>query len=352
VSNTSPQQITGHNGSIFSQLQHHDVEEFYTGYEYWNLQQQIEILQSRFDDLKKQFIENTERMQEVQPTAIELATLVRLQSNGVSDVDLLDRMLERGEAWLDRTMQRLDYFEQLDNFISDDYTQWCQHALEGAYDWIDPALDGNVTSPPSTATTSTTTEDMKGEELVEATEELFLQKLSNDGDESLMQEITMKRPSITFANLEEAVPSSEIARTDVEDTSTSEITTPDIEEAHAVDTSSIPDLPTEEVPTLEHQAVEVVPNSEEEIIPHDVNDDTKSSTIEAAAQTEHTASEEPLSAESSSTATNEHPHKQEPVELSPVAKKSPPALPKASRVRVSSKRPNFIWRFFGKFWGR
>ena len=226
MSNTSPQHIAGNIGAIFAQLKQQDVEEFYIGYQYWNLQHQIEALQIRLDDLRKQIIVNTERMQEVQPTAIELATLARLQSNGVNDVDLLDRMLERGESWLDSTMQRLDYFEQLDDFISDDYTQWCQHALEGAYDWIDSVLDGNATSPPSTATTSATIQDMKEEELVEATEELFLQKISNDEDEALMQAITMKRPSITVADLEESVPSSEDTRAAVEVTPTLEHTTP------------------------------------------------------------------------------------------------------------------------------
>ena len=206
MSNTSPQHNAGNIDTIFAQLNQQDVEEFYTGYQYWNVQHQIEVLQSRLNDVRKQIIENTERMQEVQPTAIELATLARLQSNGVSDVDLLDRMLERGELWLDRTMQRLDYLEQLDDFISDDYTQWCQHALEGAYDWIDSVLDGNATSQPSTATTLATTEDAKEEELIEATEELFLQKISTDEDEAVMQETTMKRPSITIADLEEVDP--------------------------------------------------------------------------------------------------------------------------------------------------
>ncbi len=159
MSNTSPQHIAGNIGAIFAQLKQQDVEEFYIGYQYWNLQHQIEALQIRLDDLRKQIIVNTERMQEVQPTAIELATLARLQSNGVSDVDLLDRML-------------------------------------------------------------------KEEELVEATEELFLQKISNDEDEALMQAITMKRPSITVADLEESVPSSEDTRAAVEVTPTLEHTTP------------------------------------------------------------------------------------------------------------------------------
>jgi len=126
-------------------------------------------------------------------------------------------MLERGEAWLDRTMQRLDYLEQLDDFISDEYTQWCQHALEGAYDWIDTVLDGNATSEPSTVTTSYMMEDVKDEKLVEATEELFLQKISTDEeDESLLQEITMKRPSITTDDLEEVVTSTEDTHAGIE----------------------------------------------------------------------------------------------------------------------------------------
>src|SRR6266516_714372 len=234
VSNTSPQHIAGNIGTIFAQLKQQDIEEFYIGYQYWNLQHRIEALQIRLDDFRKQIVVNAERMQEVHPTAIELATLARLQSNGVSDVDLLDRMLERVESWLDRTMQRLDYFEQLDDFISDDYTQWCQHALEGAYDWIDSLFDGNATSPPSTATTSATIQDMKEEELVEATEELFLQKISNDEDEALMQAITMKRPSITVADLEESVPSSEDTRVAVDVTPTLEHTIPAMEETNPV----------------------------------------------------------------------------------------------------------------------
>jgi hypothetical protein len=317
MSNTSPQYIASNIGAVFAQLNQQDIEEFYIGYQRWNLQHQIEILQIRLDDFRKQIIENTERIQEVQPTAIELATLARLQSNGVSDVDLLDRMLERGESWLDHTMQRLDYFEQLDDFISDDYTQWCQHALEGAYDWIDSVLEGNATSLPSTATTSTTTENVKEEELIEATEELFLQKISNDEDESLMQEITMKRPSITIADLEEAVPSSEDTSAGVEVASTPENATPIMDETNPVDS----------------------------------NEETKTSIIEEAAHTEYTASEEPLTMESSSTTTNEHPTLQGPVEISPVAQTSSSSQTKSTLVHVSPKRPNFMKRFFGKIWG-
>ncbi|HEY6287709.1 MAG TPA: hypothetical protein VIX20_18730 [Ktedonobacteraceae bacterium] len=379
MSNTSPQHLAGNTGAIFAQLNQHDVEEFYIGYQYWNLQHQIEALQIRLDDFRKQIIVNTERIQEAQPTAIELATLARLQSNGVSNVDLLDRMLERGESWLDRTMQRLDYFEQLDDFIRDNYTQWCQHALEGAYDWIDSVLDGNATSIPSTATTSATTQDIKGEGLLEATEELFLQKISNDEDESLMQAITMKRPSITVADLEEAVPSPEDTRVTPEVSPTPENTPPVIEEAKPVDTTPVTNLPTEEVTVLGHEAVEVVPISEEvlplesnntsditstqenanlvieqspihEDITPESNEDTKTSIIEEAPHTEYAASEEPLSVESSSTSTTEHPPLQEPVEITP-AKTSSSSTTESPPAHVSSKRPNFMKRFFGKIWG-
>jgi hypothetical protein len=225
VNNTFPQNNSAQSGDIFGQLNQQDVEEFYIYYQCWNLQRQIEILQNRLIDVRRQMIENNDRRQKVQPTAVELATLARLQSNGVRDIDLLDRMLERGEAWLDRTMQRLDYLEQLDDFISDDYTQWCQHALEGAYDWIDSVLDGNATAQPLAATTGATSEDVNEEELIEATEELFLQKINNDEDEAITQAITMKRPSITATDLEEAVPPGEDAAPEeplaVENSSTS-----------------------------------------------------------------------------------------------------------------------------------
>jgi hypothetical protein len=239
VSNTSPQHIPENIGAIFAQLKQQEVEEFYIGYQYWNLQLQIEYLQMRLSEMHKQILENAERMQEVQPTAIELSTLARLQSNGVSDVDLLERMLEQGESWLDRTMQRLDYLEQLDDFISDEYTQWCQHALEGAYDWIDTVLDGNATADSSTAATSYMMEDVREEDLIEATEELFLQKISTDEDESVMQAITMKRASISTDDLEEVVSSTEDFHAEFEVVSPPENTPPIMEETRSHTNSTL-----------------------------------------------------------------------------------------------------------------
>ena len=314
MSNPFPLNNASNTGAVFAQLNQQDIEEFYTGYQRWNLQHQFEVIQTRLEDLRKQIDVNTARMQEVHPTALELATLARLQSNGVSDIDLLDRMLERGELWLDRTMQRLDYLEQLDDFIRDDYTQWCQHALEGAYDWIDSVLDGNPTSLPLAAAT-------EEEGLTEATEELFLQKISNDEDESVMLETTMKRPSIIIADLAESIPSTEDTLVAVEAAPTPENTTPVLEEINPVDTISATDLPAEEVNIQEHETDEVVPISEEvppvmeqtaihEDITLDASEDTKATIIEEL-------SSSPL---------------------------------KTSPGNVSPKWPNFIRRFFGKIW--
>src|SRR5712691_12499864 len=134
---------------IFARLDPQDVERFYQSYQLWTLQQQIAGLQTQITTLHQQIAENNELMQRSHPSAIALATLARLQSHGVTDVDLLDHMLERGEAWLDQTMQRLAYCEQFDDFISDDYTQWCQRALEGAFDWIDSLREATGQEAPT-----------------------------------------------------------------------------------------------------------------------------------------------------------------------------------------------------------
>jgi len=318
VSNPFPLNNASNTGAVFAQLNQQDIEEFYTGYQRWNLQHQLEVLQTRLEDLRKQIDLNTARMQEVHPTALELATLARLQSNGVSDIDLLDRMLEQGELWLDRTMQRLDYLEQLDDFIRDDYTQWCQHALEGAYDWIDSVLDGNPASLPLAAAT----EEVG---LTEATEELFLQKISND-EESVMLETTMKRPSIIIADLAESIPSTEDTLVAVEAAPTPENTTPVLEEINQVDTISATDLPAEEVNIQEHETDEVVPISEE-VLPAEPSDVTDITSVQENATLV-----------------------QESVEVSTVTEEPSSSPPKTSLENVSPKRPNFIRRFFGKIW--
>lgn len=179
---------------IYAKLNSHDVEQFYAGYQWWNLQQRSVTLQEQIEDLYREIAANAELMEMVHPPAIALATMARLQASSVKDLDLLDRMLERGEDWLDRTMQRLDYCEQLD-FILDDYTRWCQNALEGAYDWIDSMREGE---------TASSTEVPTGDTSTKATEELLLQKLtSEEGEQSPSSETI---PEFSAFSLEEPAP--------------------------------------------------------------------------------------------------------------------------------------------------
>ena len=184
--------------SIFARLDPQDVERFYQSYQLWTLQQQITALQTQITTLHLQIAENNERMQRSHPSAIALATLAQLQSHGVTDIDLLDRMLARGEAWLDQTMQRLAYCEQFD-FIRNNYTDWCQHALDGAYDWIDSMQNSSSSSPPEESTSAARMD----ESLDEATEEKLLQKLMSD-EEAFMLEATLKRPAIPAQPQEQA----------------------------------------------------------------------------------------------------------------------------------------------------
>ena len=181
---------------LFAQLNPLDVERFYTAYSLWSTQQRLQTLQTQIDDIHRDIAENTERLEQVHPSALALATLARLQSNGVSDIAILDRMLERGEEWLDRTMQLLEYCEKI-GFISDGYTKWCEHALEGAYDWIDsmqeqeaadsadpapiePALSEVLVDSGSSGSNEQIETHENGEPANEQMEELFLQKLMSD----------------------------------------------------------------------------------------------------------------------------------------------------------------------------
>jgi hypothetical protein len=135
-SNTSPKLYREYLHSLFSQLDEQQVETFYTSYQHWQLEQQEAMLQEQIASLEQQLVDNQVLLQLTQPSPIALATLTRLQSYGVDDVDLLDCMLERGDTWLDHTLQLLEQCERLD-VIHSNYTEWCRHALEGAYNWLD-----------------------------------------------------------------------------------------------------------------------------------------------------------------------------------------------------------------------
>jgi len=162
---------------VFAHLPEQDIEQFYAHYQLWVLRHRVPILEKQIEALQEHRAENQQLLQKLQPPSIALAVLARLQSNGVNDVTLLDLMLDRGEDWLDRMMQRLDYCEQVEDFIQGDYNQWCLNSLEGAYDWID-TLRGNQREETETGYV------LNAEEVAnsELTEELLLQKLSFDED--------------------------------------------------------------------------------------------------------------------------------------------------------------------------
>ena len=133
---TTPEEDTHVLRALFSSLEPQQVETFYKSYQQWQLVQQGVVLQEQLAAVEQQIIDNNVLMQLTQPSPIALAALIRLQSYGVDDVDLLDNMLERGDTWLDHMLQLLEQCQSLD-FIHDNYTEWCKHALEGAYDWLD-----------------------------------------------------------------------------------------------------------------------------------------------------------------------------------------------------------------------
>src|SRR5579875_2207499 len=172
---------------VFLRFAPQDIEQFQLLYQRWALQQQINEVQQEIAAVRRELAETVQLVERVHPSAIALATLARLQASGVEDSDLLDRMLERGEEWLDRTIQQLEYCEQLD-VIRGDYEEWCRHALEDAFAWID-SLQSAASANPDTAEPAPVPSDASSETAGETTEELFLQKLmSEEADESGQRE--------------------------------------------------------------------------------------------------------------------------------------------------------------------
>jgi hypothetical protein len=174
--NTQQESFSPHNAispelhALFEQLNPQDVEQFYRAYQLWTTQRHIAQLNAQIAELQQQRDRNTACIQRVQPSAIALSVLAQLQAHGVEDIDLLDRMLERGEEWLDHTMELLTRCEAMD-MIQGDYTSWCEHALEGAYDWIDSMTEAQAV-PEEAITADETT--------IEQTEALLLHKLMSD----------------------------------------------------------------------------------------------------------------------------------------------------------------------------
>src|SRR5260370_22237549 len=168
---------------LFAQLNPGDIEQLYKSYQAWTLQRQRVALLTQVAILQQKIMENADHMQRLVPSALALASLTQLQACGVEDIDLLERMLERGEAWLDHTIQLLIRCEQLD-LIGSNYTEWCEHALEGAYDWIDSIGEENDETTATPVGVEQGSTDTTAESSARITEELILQKLMSDDEEA------------------------------------------------------------------------------------------------------------------------------------------------------------------------
>lgn len=197
MSNNAPDQTAQqqHFADIFARLHEQDIEQFYAHYQLWVLRRRVPTIERQLAALREHLTEHRQHLKNLRPSALALAVLARLQSNGVSNIDVLDLMLDRGEDWLDRMMQRLDYCEQVEDFIQGDYTQWCVKSLEGAYDWMDSLLgslpeEGQEQEPAGDENT--------------ATEELLLQKLSLDEDEELLT-VALAQPIVQLVVTDELI---------------------------------------------------------------------------------------------------------------------------------------------------
>lgn len=192
-----------HLHTLFTRLHPQEVEGFYRSYQQWLLQQRIQAVQAQIAVLHLRISENTRELTAVEPSSTAQTVLARLYMHGVQNVDLLDRLLEHDDAWLDHTIELLELCEFL-GFIQDNYTQWCEFALEGAYDWITSMdiiqqdkqsnqPDSKIPTPFVTLTNHISTES---ETLPQVTEEELLQKLMSEDDDA-----TVKRPAIKLSEL-------------------------------------------------------------------------------------------------------------------------------------------------------
>lgn len=170
--------------ALFARLQPQDVEQFYQSYKLWSITARIQAIQAEIEQVQQEKAANAELLEQYHPSPIAQTVLTQLQSHEVNDSDLLDQMLERGDGWLEHTMQLLEQCEHLD-IIHGNYTEWCMHALEGAYDWIGSMHESEAADeseePAATA-----------EVFDESTEQLLLQKLLSDEEEAIQPEASVE----------------------------------------------------------------------------------------------------------------------------------------------------------------
>jgi hypothetical protein len=121
---------------LYEQIPLEAMQNVADAYMAWYVDRVTRELDQIMAGLRAELRENDAKEASFAPSPNEIKAIERLQSSGVTGMDLLDRMVEQGEDWLMLTMRRLDHFERT-GLAPKDYSTWCEHALSGAYDWID-----------------------------------------------------------------------------------------------------------------------------------------------------------------------------------------------------------------------
>ncbi|MGZ3581550.1 MAG: hypothetical protein ACXWQR_09260 [Ktedonobacterales bacterium] len=122
--------------TLYEQIPLEAMQQVSDSYLSWYVDRVTRQLDETTAGLRAELRENDAKEASFRPSPHELEAIERLQRSGVTGADLLDRMVEQGEDWLVLTMRRLDHFERT-GLAPKDYSTWCEHALSGAYDWID-----------------------------------------------------------------------------------------------------------------------------------------------------------------------------------------------------------------------
>jgi hypothetical protein len=141
---------------LYEQIPLEAMQRVSDSYMAWYVTRVTQSLDETMSGLRSELRDNDAKEASYRPSPAELSAIERLQRSGVTGVDLLDRMVEQGEDWLVLTMRRLDHFERT-GLAPKDYSTWCEHALSGAYDWIDheriaaSGAGGGATPAPRTA---------------------------------------------------------------------------------------------------------------------------------------------------------------------------------------------------------
>src|SRR5258708_39253832 len=121
---------------LYEQIPLESMTQVSDSYMAWYVDRVTRQLDDTTAGLRTELRENDAKEASYCPTPREQEAIERLKRSGVSGMDLLDRMVEQGEDWITLTMRRLEHFQRT-RLAPKDYSTWCEHALSGAYDWID-----------------------------------------------------------------------------------------------------------------------------------------------------------------------------------------------------------------------